>query len=739
MTDTRDTTLSISKEIGGRLVTGLLNDALDLAGEARQQFLEQIGDKDSYLRQEVESLLAEEEALEQGFMGIPVAVQVANPRGYPSQDPERLPQRIGRYRILRLLGRGGMGSVFLAEQDEPVKRRVALKVAEAPRNMDLRRRFASEIKVMARLEHPNVASMYESGITPSGEPFVAMEWLEGSTLLKWCTERRLDIDTRIQLILDVCAGIGHAHQKGILHLDLKPSNVLVTEIDGRSVAKVIDFGVARAIDPESSGPHHLGALAGSPPYMSPETLAHPDAQDVDTRSDVYSIGLMLYELLVGELPITPHEFQVFGAPVRSSDPFPAASVRWQSLEPERRQSLAEERQSDARAVRRRLSGDLDAILLRATAYQRSERYATPADLADDLRRHLDHEPVEARPPRPSYRLGRFVRRNRGSLAALALLIVILTMGTLGRLAEADRATREAERANQEAERALEAQAEAEELSDFLVGLFRMADPDRRRDTPLSVRELLDRAVAELPGNTELQPRSKARFLYTLGQIQTSLAEFELAEALFRQALEIRRQEFGDDHPEVAEAAGQLGIVYRHMERLDEAEALLQETLRIHRSTEPVDPVLVAAAFTHLANVHWQQKRHPEAEAGHRQALALRQEHMSDDLPAQAESLNNLGVALRSQEKWDEAGQHLRQAAEIFAKTLGPDHPRTATSWFNLGIVERALGNRDETERLFRLTVELWEQSLGPDHPNTRLAKGSLAELLAQEASDPSDG
>ncbi len=436
MAAARDEALSEAEH--QRRVMQLLSDALELEGVDRRHFLDRTCAGDPALRQELESLLDEEPALDDGFLEVPAAAGLAAVRRaavrrtgesgtLPHGSPVPLPvERLGPYRVVRTLGRGGMGTVFLGEQQEPVRRRVALKVIDAIHGRTGRQRFAAECQALARLGHPNVASLYEVGTTEEGYPFVAMELVDGTVITTWCDERTLGLGQRLELFLGACAGVRHAHEKGVLHRDIKPSNVLVTEVDGRPAAKLIDFGIARA---HGDGPSLIDTstaitlehqIIGSPAYMSPEALPFSD-RDVDTRSDVYSLGLLLYELLAGVLPFELEDQSLADLIRRleAADEMPAPSVRFRGLDDDDRRQIAERRGLSEKALERRIRGDLDAIAARAIARDPERRYDSAADLAADLERHLHSEPVAARPPTAGYLLGCFLRRFlRGAAVAL---------------------------------------------------------------------------------------------------------------------------------------------------------------------------------------------------------------------------------------------------------------------------------------------------------------------------------
>lgn len=711
-------------------VVELLGEVLELPGPARHDFVVEATDGDPELRSELEALLAEEEELDDNFLQAPAGTDPSHTPLRPSEgSPRETPERLGPYRVVRRLGRGGMGSVYLGEQKEPVRRQVALKVIDAIHDKASRLRFAAECQALARLNHPNVASMYEVGTTEDERAFVAMELVAGTKITEYCDDHALSVSERLELFTGVCAGVRHAHEKGILHRDIKPSNVLVTEIDHRPTAKVIDFGIARAIsEPLIEGPQMTLAhqLIGSPAYMSPE--AGSGSRDLDTRTDVYSLGLLLYLLLTGVVPYEDQDGEMFGPVLRrlAREPQPSPSVRFAGLDSNSQEDFASFRRTSIRGLARRLKGDLDAIIDKAIALEREDRYSSPMDLAADLERHLRKVPVSARPRTGPYLIGRFFHRRLGLVASLSALILALTVGTVAR-------TSEARRANLEAARARAALTEAQEVSRFLVELFEIADPERTPEGPIDTRQLLDRAADRLRTELRDQPLIRARLLHTIGTIYTNMAQLEPAEALLREALTIRLRELPPGSPEVTDTRDRLGIVLRRRDRLEEAETLLRENLAAREAATEPDPVAVAEALNSLGNLLWSQRNYEEAEAVHRRALGIRERELPPDHPDLADSLNNLGALLRDLRRYPEAQDVLRRAADKFSRSMGPEHAKRGATLFNLALIEDSTGEWRDALGHAREAAEIWSAAYGADHPRTGNARYQYAIALRRMA------
>ncbi len=705
----------------------LVGDALELEGAARRKFIDEACREDPSYREDLAELLDEEEEARQiDFLERPPLPGLAGTvtsilDELTPYEPMPAPSQLGHYRIIQKLGQGGMGSVYLGEQSEPIRRRVALKIIDSINHPARRKRFAAECQALARLGHPNVAGLYEVGTTLDGHPFVALEWIDGTDINVWCDERKASIRERIELFFGICSGIRHAHEKGILHRDLKPSNVLVAEVDGQPVAKVIDFGIARGFDePLLADTPQLtmeNQLIGSPAYMSPEAAF--GKRDVDTRSDVYSLGLLLYELLVGTLPLDIEKETLTTLLRRmASEVRPAPSDRFLELPLEQQERIAAERGISVSGLLRHIRGDLDAIILKTIARERDQRYSSPEELAADLKRHLDHEPVVARAPSVPYVVGRFLRRRYRIVGSIALLVAVLLAGFVGRTLEARRANLEAQRANQEAQRAHESMVEAQEVSSFLVELFQLADPERERDGPADIRQLLDLGAERLQTELADQPLARARLLQTIGNIYTNMALFESAQELTFKARDIRQAELASNHPLVLESVNQLGIIYRRQGKLDEAEPLLRQVLTTRENAPVPDPPAIADALNNLGNLLWSQEKYSEAETIQRRALEIREQHLEPNHIDISETLNNLGVLLREQRRWEECRPILLRSAEIVAAALGEDHPRYGAVLYNLQTVDAALGLWEAAEDHARRAVEVWQGSYGLNHPRT---------------------
>jgi serine/threonine protein kinase len=599
---------------------------------------------------------------------------------------------VGPYRLLQVLGRGGMGIVYLAEQHAPLQRQVALKVIRP--GLDSReivRRFESERQALALMNHPHIARVLDGGSTADGRPYFAMEYVPGVAITDFCDLRTLDTRQRLELFVEVCQAVQHAHQKGLIHRDLKPSNILVATQDGSPVPKVIDFGVAKATAgrPEDATSFtRLGEMIGTPEYMSPEQAE--GSLDVDSTSDIYSLGAILYELLVGAQPfdaatLRGASFAELQRILKDSDPA-RPSLRLRTMAGAEATTVAARRSTDVATLRAQLRGDLDWITLKAMEKDRTRRYASASELAADVLRYLREEPISARPPSTRYRVQKFVRRHRAAVAAAVLIGLALVFGitaaTAG-LLRARRAEAEARLARKAAERETE---RAKAVNDFLRDVLGAADP-RQQGRDVKVVEALQKALGRLNATHDMRPELEAAVRDTIGNTFLSLGDLPAAEEQVRAGLETRRRVLGPDDPETLTSMSSL-------------MAVLQTAGKV-----------------------------PEALTVGRDVLARRRRVLGPEHPDTTVTLNDLAVTLCQAGQDEECEQLLRLAADIRRRVLGPEDPRTLVAESNLASV---LENRDklaEAEPLMRQVLEVQRRKLGGTHSNTIYTIKSLAGLL----------
>jgi eukaryotic-like serine/threonine-protein kinase len=633
-------------------------------------------------------------------------------------------REVGPYKVLDVLGEGGMGVVYLAEQMQPLRRRVALKVLK--RGMDTREivaRFESERQALAVMDHPHIARVLDSGVTPDGRPFFVMELVHGVPLTQYADTHRLTTDERLRLFIDVCRAVQHAHQKGVIHRDLKPSNVLVAMGDGVPTVKVIDFGIAKAIGmslTELTLVTHVGQMIGTPEYMSPEQ-AEMSGLDVDTRTDIYSLGVMLYELVVGVLPFELRSKPDYAIPMtlRERD-VPRPSTRLTTLG-DALETVARQRRTTPDLLRRELRGDLDWIILRAMEKDRTRRYETAHGLALDVQRHLSNEPVLARPPSASYRLGKFVRRNRTPVAAALVAVLALLAGGAAATAGFVQARAEQRRAEASA-------ATAQQVSDFLVDIFRVSNPAEARGDAITAREVLDRGAERIRGDLAGEPTVQTRLMRVIGTVYQQLGLYDAAAPLLEEAVAIAEGAPDPVEAQLPESLRQLGILYGMQRNTQQSDVTLRRALALYREHHDTASADLARILNSLGAANVQLGRYDDASGFLREAIAVQERMLGPEHPDIAAPLGNLGVIHLNRQRPDSAQVYLTRMASIHERHFGPESPQVADALLNLGTAYQQLNRYDDAEAAYNRVYTIWSRTLGEDHPRMGAILNNLGEL-----------
>ena len=749
----------------------IFHEAVELAPAERGEYLDRTCEGDPELRERVERLLR---AHEQESRLLDLSSQPGAQReGEHLRDP-LIGQTVGRYQVDAVVGHGGMGVVYDARQSSPVRRRVALKIIRV--GMDTREvvtRFELERHALALMSHPNIARILDADATAEGRPYFAMEFVEGKPVTEYCDGATIDLEGRLELFLQVCAGVQHAHQKGIIHRDLKPTNVLVAVEDGDTpTPKIIDFGVAKATAQrltERTLQTKLGVVLGTPAYMSPEQAGMSEL-DVDTRTDVYALGVLLYELLVGKLPFDPEELEQAGFDevrrrIREDDPS-RPSTRIQALSPEDARELSSRRRTESSSWTRRVAGDLDWIVMKALEKDRARRYGSAAELAADVERHLRNQPVDAGPPGAGYRMSKFVRRHRvGTGVAAAALLVLVAFGAT--MTVQSRRVAAARDLAEEARAAAEDRAEyAMEVKNFLVSVFRHSDPGASgADT--TAREVLEAGRERVMEALADRPKLQAEVVTEIAAVYRNLGDLERARELLEQAetmlrgvddpsfalsnvlqalgvlslragrydeartyleecVEIERGLNRHEGGELTKALAMLGWLAHREGRFDEAIPLYQDLVDYHRVHETVQ---LPAALANLGAVHQDAGMSAKAATYLQEAESELIEDGSEGTATHAQILNNLGLALRSGGDLAGAAEAQERALEINRSQYGGEHTSVALNLNNLALVRQDLGDYAGAEEAFRESMEIHRNTVGVEHPNFALAQSNLARAL----------
>ncbi len=657
-------------------------------------------------------------------------------------------ENVGPYKLLERLGEGGMGTVYLAEQTTPVRRRVAVKIVkEGMDSKSVLSRFEAERQALAVMDHPNIAKVFDGGRTDHGRPYFVMEYVKGVPITQYCDDARLSVRDRLELLVPVCQAVQHAHQKGIIHRDLKPSNILVCLYDGRPVPKVIDFGLAKALHQDRT--EHTchtahGTMLGTPLYMSPEQ-AEFNNLDIDTRSDIYALGVILYELLTGTTPLEKQRFkeaawQEMLRLIKEEEP-PKPSTRLSSID--KLPSVAAQRQLEPAKLSRLIRGELDWIVMKCLEKDRGRRYETATGLAGDIQHYLSHQPVTAGPPSASYRLKKFLRRHRGPVIAASLVVLTLLAGIVGTTvgmwrAEQMREAAEQAKANETARADAEKKAknvaqrrlvQIEKGVELFAGLLRGLNPRAAEEggPPLydQLRQKAAKAADELVGEAIGDPESMARLQLLLGRTLRELGDRPKAVEVMERARATRAAQLGADHPDTIAAMNDLAVACLDADRLPEAIVLLKQVrdhLIVRQGIDHPDTLTVshnlAGAYrvtgdlSQAITLHqqvrdaWLKKEGPE----HRSTLT---------------AMEGLSTAYRSAGRLTEAIALMEQVRDGMVKRMGPDHLDTLTTLTNLADAYYSAKRYSEAISLYERARDGFVSTLGADHPDALVTQGSL--------------
>lgn len=712
----------------GRRIQELLDALEDIDASEHEAALARLCSCEA-LRREVLALIAAEPAaaayldnladdLLPKFRGSP-----ANPSG----------GQIGIYRLVRELGRGGMGVVYEAERaDGAFEQRVALKLlALSLASTEGRQRFIAERRILAGLEHPAITRILDGGVDKNETPWFAMEYVEGTAIDAYCDDRNLGIPERLALFLQICDAVEHAHRRLVIHRDLKPANVLVTEVAigrdsaGQRQVKLLDFGIAKLINADGERTTHTELRFMTPEYASPEQVR---GESVTTASDVYQLGLLLYELLTGHRPYSPRHRSAGELeraiceqpPTRpsvtlsrergtNSQPVSGASL----------EAICRMRNSSPARLRRQLRGDIENIVLKALRKEPERRYGSADRLAQDIRRYLDGLPVMARPDTLFYRSRKFLQRHAFGAGAAAVIVLVAaataTFHTIRLQTERDRAQAEA--------------AKAEQMSQFLAGLFRSADPRDAGGADLTARQLLDRGAEQVERNLTDQPEAQADMLHVLGRTYLEIGLHDSTAPLLNRALEIRRDQLGPNHPDVARTLGDIGLLNYQQGLYEQSRVTLEKAIPMLEASVGDDTAEIASMLSTLGRVHRSLGNHDESEKTLNRALEIQSRISGADSHAAATIMDNLGQLLVERGRPKDAEDLYARALSIHERELGANHIAVGRSLVDLANTRLYQGKLEGLDTMFRRGLAILEQGYGGDHASVGRALNNLGNVL----------
>jgi serine/threonine protein kinase len=707
-------------------IQNLFEQVVDLSPKDRQTFLEKACGDDTVLLKTILDLLNADENKHSIFQE--EVMDLIN----QEQTHTYINSKIGAYKIIQELGKGGMGVVFLAERDDgEFDQKVAVKLLKyGMGNQEIFKRFQSERQILARLQHPNIARLLDGGVTDDGLPFFTMEYVQGVAIDSYCNQQKLSLSERLKLFQTVCSAVQYAHRNLLIHRDLKPGNIFVSA-DGD--IKLLDFGIAKALSnvegPEMAVLTQAGDRVMTPEYASPEQAR---GEGVGTATDIYSLGVVLYELLTG---LRPYEFEQLSPAkieqvICNTEPKKPSSAISKLMKDGSKiekkgttlKEVSADRKNQPERIVKDLTGDLDNICMKALKKEPEQRYESVEQFRLDISRYLEGFPVKARPDTLTYRSRKFIKRNQFRLAIsggiFLLISIFLVFHTVRLASERDRAQLEAQK--------------AEQVSDFLKGLFEISNPRESKGETISARELLDRGAIRLEKELAEQPAVQAEMIHVIGEVYGSIGLFEKADSMLNNALDLRRKLYDDDHPEVAKTLGALGVHYEVLGRFEEAASMHRSAIAILRIHANDKPLALAASLHSMAHAQMRLHNLDDAESLIREALMIKRKHLGSIHQDVAYSLNILGDVHDYQGRPNEAERVHREVLEMRRELLGPDHLDVANTLHNLAAALKSQRRYVEAEATYLEALRLWKKNVGNENSEVGNSLSQLAFVVGQQ-------
>jgi len=695
-------------------VKEILAQALEQRPTERDDFVRRACGENAALRAEVQSLLVNYDRADSLLENSPAADAL-------SFQPDLPEKNIGVYRIIREIGRGGMAVVYLGERDDQnYRKRVAIKMVRPGIGTEqVLLRFRNERQTLAALDHPNIVKLLDGASTEDGLPYLVMDYVEGVPINEYCDVNRLSVSGRVQLFRSVCSAVQYAHQNLVIHRDLKPGNILITK---EGLARLLDFGIAKLLNPEFvQAPlvTRTDSRPMTPEYASPEQVR---GDTVTIATDIYSLGVMLYEILTGHRPYEVADSswgEIERLVCDKEPPRPSTKI---ALDRERVKATAQLRSAEPKQLVSLLRGDLDWITMKALEKDPSRRYATASELSADLGRYLCHEPVLARPASTAYRARKYVRRHPAGVAIAAGLVLLLAGFAIMQSIQLRRITRERDRANR--------------ITSFMEGIFKVSDPSEARGNSITAREILDKSSADIGTGLEKDPELQAEMMFVMGDVYRGLGLFPRAQDLYQRSAEIRGRVLGPENLDTLKSLDDLGWILNQEGHAAEAEKLQRQTVGTRRRVFGDKNLDTLKSMSNLAWTLDREGRYAESEELDREILDARRRMNEPDDREAAVIMNNLAATLGHEGRYAEAEQMKRQTLALRQRTLGPENPDTLTAMNNLAYTLRQEGRDAEAEKLQRATLDAQRHVLGPEHPDTLRSMNNLGAVLYSEGRFP---